>query len=720
MLTRLLKSNHIVRKRYPTLVFQLLAAVFAICALSFVKAQPSASPPRARSAVASESDSLAKVVVPLGDCTIVQKSGFQPGRIALAIGNDRYIHAPLRAAANDATDMAELLSDAGFRVTRCLNVTKLQMDSTIAEFGKQIRENSTTYATFYFAGHGMQLGERSFLHPTDFSASTALQVASTSVDATSVLKYMGEEHGKPSLVILDACRDAPLADGIAPTAGQNSGAFAALVGYATSHGQPSIERAGERNGLYTKALLSELRGIQTGRVDDAFMLTRAVVKVESEGRQLPNYLNALGRPLYLAGDNFSAKTSSLNADEIVKRDAAAAAALANRWAQVRGSDRVQDFIDLLRAFPRSTIDQHIWSRITSLQSEANARRRIAAEARAKAEQERIANEQKRLKEDADRRDALRADAERDRLANLRVAEEAAGEAAVKAQADAKALVDAQANLAAQERRRLEAVRIESDNKARIAREAEQREKLVAAKKADEAAVAARAEDESRRLALAKLEVDRLSAEQAMRLVQAHQTQAEKVSEVPASEKFDGYSERQRQYQVGDTIEYRVHDRLRDAYRTRSLAVTGVYPKDYRVEFNNGQFVSDLMGNSLSNNMGSSQTPRQFYPAEMFVGKRWNTKFVQTQTDGLHTFEYELSISKREKVRVAGREYFAFKIEARGRHLEKNARIERNIWIVPGMNADLIHETKIIQRDGRVTEHLWQELQAISQKAAFSL
>ena len=48
------------------------------------------------------------------------------------------------------------------------------------------------------------------------------------------------------------------------------------------------------------------------------------------------------------------------------------------------------------------------------------------------------------------------------------------------------------------------------------------------------------------------------------------------------------------------------------------------------------------------------------------------------------------------------------------HLQ--ARLERNIWIAPGVNADIAHETLVRLNNGRIEQNERQELVSYRQKA----
>ena len=51
----------------------------------------------------------------------------------------------------------------------------------------------------------------------------------------------------------------------------------------------------------------------------------------------------------------------------------------------------------------------------------------------------------------------------------------------------------------------------------------------------------------------------------------------------------------------------------------------------------------------------------------------------------------------------------YKIEARGYNMQLNAALSRNIWVAPGISADIAHETVVRLRNGVIEQNDRQEL-----------
>jgi hypothetical protein len=181
-------------------------------------------------------------------------------RLALVIGNGAYQNAPvLKNPANDATDMAQALSDVGFAVEHGVNLTQKQMKLMIREFGKKLRDGGQ--GLFYFAGHGVQLRGRNYLIPVEAEIVSETDVEDQGVDASLVLGLMDEANNGLNVVILDACRNNPFARSFRSSANglaQVDAPTGTLIAYSTAPGRVARDGTG-RNGAYTAELLKQMK-----------------------------------------------------------------------------------------------------------------------------------------------------------------------------------------------------------------------------------------------------------------------------------------------------------------------------------------------------------------------------------------------------------------------------------------------------------------------------
>jgi hypothetical protein len=177
--------------------------------------------------------------------------------------------------------------------------------------------------------------------------------------------------------------------------------------------------------------------------------------------------------------------------------------------------------------------------------------------------------------------------------------------------------------------------------------------------------------------------------------------------------FKGFAEHDRRFHVGDAFQYRTTDRMTRQTTLHERKVTRVDASADRVEFDNGAFVTDFMGNTVANDVGQMGTPRQFYPAEFYVGKKWQTKFRQQRADGsVFNFKYDMHVASRETISVPAGTFDAFRIEARGFNLELGTSLVRTIWVAPGVPVDIAHETLVRPRSGGIEQYERRELVSI--------
>lgn len=209
-------------------------------------------------------------------------------RVALIIGNGAYTQGALRNPTRDAKAMAEALSSIGFDVDARFDLDRAGMLRALRRFADRLDKDSV--ALFYYSGHGITHGGRSFMLPVATDIRTAADVEIEGVDLRRVTARLEEVGSRLNLVILDACRNNPQI-----YAGQRSSsggglAFTTaptgtLIAYATAPGQTAADGRG-RLSPYTKALVQELR-VPGRPVEEVFKAVRRRVRRASQGTQVP-------------------------------------------------------------------------------------------------------------------------------------------------------------------------------------------------------------------------------------------------------------------------------------------------------------------------------------------------------------------------------------------------------------------------------------------------
>jgi hypothetical protein len=245
-------------------------------------------------------------------------------RTALVIGNDRYEASAgaLRNSGNDAKAVARALRQLNFSVIERHDVTRDQLLKALGEFRKTL--TGADVGLFYYAGHGLSVDGANYLVPvksgfeTDASDDVAqrLQAETRLVNAEQIVADMSSGGAGCNLVILDACRNTPLARNRSTRSLAARGGLAemtppagSLIAFATDAGRVAFDGNGA-NGLYTEELLKHL--LTPGlTIEQVFKRTRAGVLKRSGGGQLPaEYSRLFGEDIFLAGSASDAPPSS--------------------------------------------------------------------------------------------------------------------------------------------------------------------------------------------------------------------------------------------------------------------------------------------------------------------------------------------------------------------------------------------------------------------------
>lgn len=212
-------------------------------------------------------------------------------RLALVIGNADYKYKPLKNPTNDASDLKTMLLKLGFKVIYKENLNQMEMINALREFESRLK-NDGGVGLFYFAGHGMQVQGKNFLIPIDSGITTEDEVPFFTLALDLVLAKLATADNKMNIVILDACRDNPLASsirsgsrGLARLEDPVLTTNGLLMFYATASNNVAQDGEG-RNGIFTKHLLKALKnpGIT---IEKVFKDTANAVLEDTGGKQYP-------------------------------------------------------------------------------------------------------------------------------------------------------------------------------------------------------------------------------------------------------------------------------------------------------------------------------------------------------------------------------------------------------------------------------------------------
>jgi Caspase domain/Putative peptidoglycan binding domain/Domain of unknown function (DUF4189) len=233
-------------------------------------------------------------------------------RVALVIGNSSYVRvSTLRNPANDALLISDILRRSGFEVLSGTDLDYRGMRSKIDEFTELAYD--ADIATIYYAGHGLQVEGVNYFLPVDAAITHVAHLRTRAIDIDSLLRALPPDPAV-GIVILDACRDNPLArslssisntrsvasTGLAPvqTRSTGPGTGGILIAFATDPGAVAYDGEGP-NSPYTLALAKYLTepGLE---IQSALTRVRGAVALETGGRQRPWHNASIGREIYMS------------------------------------------------------------------------------------------------------------------------------------------------------------------------------------------------------------------------------------------------------------------------------------------------------------------------------------------------------------------------------------------------------------------------------------
>jgi uncharacterized caspase-like protein len=220
-------------------------------------------------------------------------------KIALVIGNQDYVSNRLNNPLNDAKKVAETLRNCGFTVLYKTNLDRKGMNAIINQFGDSVKKRPGI-SLFYYSGHGIQHKSENYLLPVDLVLTSKSEVEDEAVKMNKVLHKMREAKGSMNIVILDACRNAPLP---ADNAGTKQGLSDlddapdnTLIFFATSPNKVALDGLDE-NSPFTKALVNQINGDTV----ELFQIAKRVireVKAETKNAQTPWLVGSTDNDFY--------------------------------------------------------------------------------------------------------------------------------------------------------------------------------------------------------------------------------------------------------------------------------------------------------------------------------------------------------------------------------------------------------------------------------------
>ena len=242
------------------------------------------------------------LMVLVGLCISTAAQAQTPKRVALLIGNASYTIGRLTNPPNDVREMESALKSVGFSVQIVQNANQNAMRRAVRDFGNSAQ--GADIAFFYYSGHGTQANGENYLIPVQASIDKDADYEVEAVSANSVMRQLANARPKAAIVVLDACRDNPLAATTKSTAkglGRMEAPTGTMIAFATA---PNTTASDE--GLYARALARQIRtpGLE---LIDVFRKTTAEVRAATAGRQEPRISEvSISEQIYFAGKTISA------------------------------------------------------------------------------------------------------------------------------------------------------------------------------------------------------------------------------------------------------------------------------------------------------------------------------------------------------------------------------------------------------------------------------
>jgi uncharacterized caspase-like protein len=233
--------------------------------------------------------------------TLGQRAGHAAEmRFALVIGNDEYKSTKLATPANDAGLVANALTAAGFTVTGARNLDQATLRESVREFlGQVAAAGPDAVAVIYLAGFGVQFAGENYYVPVDADLARDVDVPLQAVRISDFAQPLAALPAGVKIVVLDAARQSPFAQGGEPLA---SGlalvdpAPGMAIAFNAAPGTIGPEEPGPY-GAYATAL-TEMIAAGGLSLDDVFARVRLRVSEVTNGGEVPWYASQINTPFF--------------------------------------------------------------------------------------------------------------------------------------------------------------------------------------------------------------------------------------------------------------------------------------------------------------------------------------------------------------------------------------------------------------------------------------
>lgn len=266
-------------------------------------------------------------------------------RVALLMGNASYQVGSLTNPPNDVAEMEKALKALRFDVQKVLNASQNQMKRAVRDFGTAAQGADVAFV--YYSGHATQASGENYLLPVGATIEKESDYAIEAIAANDVLAQIRGAQPKAAILVLDACRDNPLA-AVTKSATKGLSRMSAptgmLIAFATEPNNVASD-----NGDYARVLAAELQ--KPGQeLLDVFRNTGAEVKRLSGGRQEPRISEvSINDRIYLV--NFPQAATVPQSQVEVNPGRNSVDPDHETWELTKRRDSIQSYQSYLAAFP---------------------------------------------------------------------------------------------------------------------------------------------------------------------------------------------------------------------------------------------------------------------------------------------------------------------------------------------------------------------------------
>lgn len=275
-------------------------------------------------------------------------------RVALVIGNGAYAAtAQLPNPSHDAEDVAASLKRSGFEVIQGIDLRQADMQDLTIRFARAA--SRADVAMFYYSGHAMQYNGVNYLMPVDAVLADEADLKRF-VRVDDIVNDL-QQAKNLRILVLDSCRDNPLAETLKRSAGATRAASigrgmskveaprGTIVSFSTQSGQVAADGVG-RNSPYTTAFLKHIE--EPHEIGDVFRDISSDVYDASGKAQLPELSLSIIGKFYLNGP-VSVTIAPAAPQAAPKADPCSAAEA--HWKAADGIGTLAAFEDHLARFP---------------------------------------------------------------------------------------------------------------------------------------------------------------------------------------------------------------------------------------------------------------------------------------------------------------------------------------------------------------------------------